>query len=165
MYWDACGSAVKESTCNAGDLGSIPGLGRSPGEGNGYPLQYPGLESSVDCIVHAVAKSWTQLSNFHFHSPMLLFIYFLFSLLLDSTWRCGKWGSIREAGWEKTPKTFLEDSLVSLKPHITVSVMQSWYLIGSGERFWVCFWFSGHVFSFLRVWLTGRVCFSRPLQP
>ena len=52
-----CGSAGKEPTCNAGDLGSIPGLGKSPGEGKGYPLQYSGLENSMDCIVHAVAKS------------------------------------------------------------------------------------------------------------
>ena len=56
----------KESTCNAGDLGSIPGLGRSPGERNNYPLQYSGLENSMDCIVHGVSKSWTQLSDFHF---------------------------------------------------------------------------------------------------
>ena len=61
------GSAGKESTCNAGDMGSIPGLGRSPGEGKGYQLQYSGLENSMDCIVHGVAKSWTPLSNFHFH--------------------------------------------------------------------------------------------------
>ena len=47
-----CGSAGKESTCNAGDLGLIPGLGRSPGEGKGYPLQCSGLEHSMDCIVH-----------------------------------------------------------------------------------------------------------------
>ena len=52
-------SAGKESACNEGDLGSIPGLGRSPGEGNSYPFQYPGLENSMDCIVHGVAKSWT----------------------------------------------------------------------------------------------------------
>ena len=49
-----------------GDLGSIPGLGRSLGEGKGYPLQYSCLESSMDCIVHRVTKSWTQLSDFHF---------------------------------------------------------------------------------------------------
>ena len=61
-----CGSAGKESTCNAGDLGSIRGLGRSPGEGKGYPLQYSGLENSMDCIVQGVTKSQTQLSNFHF---------------------------------------------------------------------------------------------------
>ena len=61
-----CGSAGKESACNAEDLGSIPGLGRAPGEGKGYPLQYSGLENSMDCIVHGVTKSWTQLSDFHF---------------------------------------------------------------------------------------------------
>ena len=54
-----CGSAGKESVCNAGDLGSIPGFGRSPGEGKGYPLQYSGLENSMDCMVHGVAKNWT----------------------------------------------------------------------------------------------------------
>ena len=54
-----CGSAGKESACNEGNLGSIPGLERSSGEGKGYPLQYPGLENSKDCIVHGVAKSRT----------------------------------------------------------------------------------------------------------
>ena len=58
-----CGSAGKKSTCNEGDLCLIPGLGRSPGEGKGYTLQYSGLENSKDCIVHGVTKSWTQLSN------------------------------------------------------------------------------------------------------
>ena len=61
------GSAGKESACNEGDLGSIPGLGRPPGEGNGYPLQSSGLENSMDCIVHGVAKSQRQLSDFRFH--------------------------------------------------------------------------------------------------
>ena len=60
------GSAGKESACSAGDLDSIPGLGRSLGGGKGYPLQYSGLENSVDCIAHGVAKSWTRLSNFTF---------------------------------------------------------------------------------------------------
>ena len=50
-----------------GDLGSIPGLGRSPGEGKGYPLQYPDLEKSMGCIVHGVTKSRTQLGDFNFH--------------------------------------------------------------------------------------------------
>ena len=58
-------STGKESACNAGDLGSIPGLGRSPGEGKGYPLQYSGLENSMDCIVSGVAKSRTRLNDFH----------------------------------------------------------------------------------------------------
>ena len=64
------GSDGKESTCNAGDLGSTPGLGRSPGEGYGYPLQYSGLANSMDrrtwwVTVHGVAKSWIWLCNFH----------------------------------------------------------------------------------------------------
>ena len=71
------GSADKESACNAGDLGLIPGLGRSPGEGNGCPLQYPGLENSMDCIVHGAAKSQTQLSNFHFTSLQLVINHML----------------------------------------------------------------------------------------
>ena len=54
-----CGSAGKEPTCNAGGLDSNPGFGRSPGERTGYPLQYSGLEISMDCIVQGVTKSWT----------------------------------------------------------------------------------------------------------
>ena len=62
------GSDGKESACNVGDLGLISGLGRSPGEGNGYPLQYSCLENSMDrgpwwATVHGVTKSWTQLSG------------------------------------------------------------------------------------------------------
>ena len=53
------GSAGNESACSAGDLGLIPGLGRSPGQGNSYPLQYSGLENSMDCIVPGVEKSRT----------------------------------------------------------------------------------------------------------
>ena len=62
------GSNSKQSACNAGDLGSIPGLGKSPGEGNGYPLQYSCLENSMDrgawqATVHEVTKNRTQPSN------------------------------------------------------------------------------------------------------
>ena len=60
-----CGSTSKESTYNAGDLDSIPGLGRSRGEGKSYAFQYSGLENFMDCIVHGVAKSWIQLSDLH----------------------------------------------------------------------------------------------------
>ena len=63
-------SAGKESTCNAGDLGLIPGLERSPGEGNGYSLQYSGLENSMDRI----GISGSRLSDFHFHyGPFVLY--------------------------------------------------------------------------------------------
>ena len=54
------GSDGKDSACNAGDLGLIPGLGRSPGEGKGYPLQYSGLENSMDSIVLGIPKSPVQ---------------------------------------------------------------------------------------------------------
>ena len=54
-----CGSAGKDSACNAGDLGLITGLGKSPGEGKGYTFQYCGLENSMDCEVHAAAESET----------------------------------------------------------------------------------------------------------
>ena len=65
-----CGSAGKDSACNAGDLGLIPGLGRSPGDGKGYPLQYSGLENSMDSIVHGVTKSQIGLSDFHFQKKV-----------------------------------------------------------------------------------------------
>ena len=63
-----CGSVDKESTFNERDLGSIPGLERSPGEGKDYPLQDSGLENSMKCIVHGIGKSGTQLRDFHFLS-------------------------------------------------------------------------------------------------
>ena len=66
-----CGSAGKESACNVGDLGLIPGLGRSPGGGKGHSLQYSGLENPMDCIGHGVAKSRTQLRDFHFYRYLL----------------------------------------------------------------------------------------------
>ena len=70
------GSEVKASACNAGDLGSIPGSGRSPGEGNGNPLQYSCLENPMDggawwATVHGVAKSWTRLSDFRCNSDVI----------------------------------------------------------------------------------------------
>ena len=82
-----CGSTGKESTCNAGDLGSIPGLGRFAGEGKGSPLQYSGLKNSMDYIyiVHGVAKSQARLSDFQFTSLLLRFGELLESLNLCLT--------------------------------------------------------------------------------
>ena len=72
------GSDDKESACNAGDMGSVPGLGRFPGEGNDNSLQYSCLENFMDrgacwATVHGVTKSWTQLSDqyFYFHFKAL----------------------------------------------------------------------------------------------
>ena len=69
---DSGGSDGKESACHAGDLGLIPGLGKSPEKGHGYPFQYSCLENSMDrgawqATVHGVTKSWTWLGDFHFH--------------------------------------------------------------------------------------------------
>ena len=72
-YWIYNGSAGKESACNVGDLDSIPGLGRSPGEGIGYPFQYSGLENSMDYIVHGVANGQTLLRDCHFTHSKTIF--------------------------------------------------------------------------------------------
>ena len=92
------GSAGKESACSVGDLGSIPGLGRSPRKGNGCPLQYSGLENSIDCIVLVVTKSQIQLSNFHFHLMLKLMLQYLGHLM----WRADS--------LEKTPTLGTIDS-------------------------------------------------------
>ena len=77
------GSACKESTCSAGDPSSIPESGRSPGEGKGYPPQYSGLENSMDCIVHRVAKSGTRLSEFHLYQKGELWLVVVNMLVLE----------------------------------------------------------------------------------
>ena len=83
-------SAGKEFSCNAGDLGLIPVLGRFPGEGNGYPLQYSGLENSMDYIVHGVAKSRTRLRDFlHFHVyTMNSLHYTIYDVLIEYYYVC-----------------------------------------------------------------------------
>ena len=80
-----CGSAGRESACNVGDLGSIPGLRRSPGEGKGYPAQCSGLENSMDRIVHGVTKSRTRLSDFHFHFSSIVSCSSHWSVFLIAT--------------------------------------------------------------------------------
>ena len=86
------GSAGKESACNVEDLGSIPGLGRSSGEGNGYPLQYSSLENSMGCRVYGVAKSQTQMSEFHF-----TFLSYLLNFLLGDSFNDTVVSSIPES--------------------------------------------------------------------
>ena len=88
------GSAGKKSACNAGDLGSIPGLGRSPEEGNSYAFKYSGLENSMDrgawqATVHGVTKSQTQLSDFYFHFQS----YLGSSVSKEPAWTAGDPGS------------------------------------------------------------------------
>ena len=81
------GSAGKESACNAGDLGSIPGLGRSPGEGKGYPAQYSGLENSVDCIVHGSQRAGHDWATFT-HSIIYSFSCSFPLELIPGEWVC-----------------------------------------------------------------------------
>ena len=69
--WASLVTQLVKNPSDEGDLDSILGLGRSLGEGKGYSLQYSGLENSMDCIVHGVAKSQTRLSDFHFHFGLL----------------------------------------------------------------------------------------------
>ena len=94
-----CGSAGKESACNMGYLDLIPGLERFPGEGKGHPLQYPGLKNSMECIVQGVAKSQTQLSDFHFTSLHYITMASLVAQqvknlpAMQETW-------VRSLGWE-----------------------------------------------------------------
>ena len=85
------GSDGKQSTCNAGDLGSVPGLGRYPGEGNGYPLQYSCLENSMDRgawqanLAHGVAELDTteQISLYY----TMLYVMDIYILLVLFLWR------------------------------------------------------------------------------
>ena len=91
-WWLSC----KESAYSAGDLGLILGLGRSLGEGNGYTLQYSGLDNSMDCIVHEVTKSWMQLSNFHFHFYSMPFawresVWLVFLFIFMVAWVLSLW--------------------------------------------------------------------------
>ena len=79
-----CGSAGRESACKAGDLAMIPGLGRSPGEGKGCPLQYSGLENSMDLIVLGITKNQTRLSDFHSLTGLLV----LFDFNSHILWLC-----------------------------------------------------------------------------
>ena len=102
-----CGSAGKEPACNAGNLGLIPGLGRSPGEGKCYPLQYSDLENSMDCIVHGVSKvrhDWATFTLLHFS------IRFTVKL---SVWQEGMCLNDLEKFIFKVPSNIIEDSHVS----------------------------------------------------
>ena len=76
------GSAGEESTCTVGDLGSIPMLGRSPREGKGYPLQYSGLENSMDCIVHGVCKESDMTEQISLHFTSLLWVRLVWDSVL-----------------------------------------------------------------------------------
>ena len=98
-----CGSVGKESACNEGGLGSIPGLERSPGEGKGYPLPCSGLENPMDCIVHGVAESQTGLKDFQFSKwpPVPYFYHSLIKPMSRSL-------SLLIVSWDCVPGTMLK---------------------------------------------------------
>ena len=142
------GSAGKESACNAGDLGSIPGLRRSPEEGKSYPLQYSGLENSMDSTVHGVAKSWTQMSDFRFmyHNKSIMPDFLLkdwldlslassqrFSITDEDIWNKsfafqGHHTDICDVSWPKMYAFSLRYFLCIREP------LQRPYIWGKGER-------------------------------
>ena len=86
--WLPLSSVGKESACNAGDPGLIPELEKSAAEGIGYPLQYSGLENSMNCIVHGFAKSLTWLSDFYFHFQVT-FTLWIYEIYLYNITRKG----------------------------------------------------------------------------
>ena len=124
-----CGLAGKEFACNAGDLGSIPGLGRSPGEGKGYPLRYSGLENFMDAIVHEVAKSRTRLSDFpftfHFHAleKEMAIHSSIFAWRIPGTgaW----WAAVYGVAQSRTRLTLLSSSSISSSAVLSHSVMSN----------------------------------------
>ena len=109
-------STGKEPTCNAGDMGSVPGLGRSPGEGNGYPFPYSGLENSPDRVawwattVHGVTKNQTRLSDFHCTENFYNFHQRSRRVASQLTWKARHPNKPTEQDFwvrKKTSKTFL----------------------------------------------------------
>ena len=103
-----CGSAGKDSACNAGDLGLIPDLGNSPGEGKRYPLQYSGIDSSMNCIVHGVTKSWKGLNDFYFTSLHALVQDYVFdSYPNPQVPPCGNPVSLAKNSWPKMPRLWM----------------------------------------------------------
>ena len=120
----------KESSCNAGDLGSIPGLGRSSGEGKGCPLQYSGLENSTDCIVYGLTKTWTWLSNFHFiHSYLgreLNFTPFECRLDLMNCLHSIRWGKENRNSIVYKPSRHHFNQVIQDMHHIDIVYLLIW---------------------------------------
>ena len=134
-----CGSAGKESTCNVRDLDTIPGLGTSPGEGKGYPLQYSGLENSMDCIAHGVTNSWTWLSDFQFNCPLGFLFHQTFPWYWSQVSRsadglevgleCGSYLKLIHDGgwWQKHLNSWLSPSQALLL-HFGIRVLRLWFM-------------------------------------
>ena len=109
---------------------SIPGLGRSPGEGKGYPLQYSGLEKSMNCMVHVIAKSRTRLRNFPLHFTSLGLVSCVFTSWVSSGLTIGSDCSLIDAGWQVFLSflTFFQGSLAHIGG--LLQILSSWTIFG-----------------------------------
>ena len=135
----------KASACNAGDPGSIPGLGRSPGEGNGYPLQYSCLENSMDggawwATVHGVAKSWIRLSDFSLFlscSYWLFLSSFMKDVFISSIFTCLLITELKEFFLCSECQFFVK--ILGCKYQLIVCDLPSRFLcdIFEEEKFWI----------------------------
>ena len=108
---------VEEAACNAEDVGSTPGLGRPSGEGNSYLLQYSSLENSMDCIVHGVANSWIQLSNFHLHNLQILWDAKTFN-------QFDRLGPLEERNSSAALKNFCKTLIINSQIHILDAALE-----------------------------------------
>ena len=167
-------SVGKESTCNAGDPGLIPGLGKSPWEGKGHPLQYSGLENSTHSIVHGVPKSWTWLSDFFFtslHKWLKNFFFrfihkcihtFLWCFIVSNfhSWKCFliPYGFFIELNFFELCSSISSHMLVFLY----ISFSLTCFHCDSNYLKFIDIWFmTQYMFPFTNVlWLVGKICMN-----
>ena len=125
------GSAGKESTWDASDLGLILGLGGSPGEGKGYSCQYSGLENSMDCIVYEVAKSQTRLRDFHFTQKRTYDSMCLLRLLLPVPRHHGRPLLMHTPAGDPQP-------LTGMSTKVSCGVTTPFFCVLLNTRFYLC---------------------------
>ena len=128
-----CGSAGKECPCNAGDPSSIPGLGWSPGEEQGYPLQDSGLENPMDCIIHGVTRVRHDWATFTFTSPnnFVRLVQLMCPILRMKNWNWSTQSARGNPGFE--PTTFV--SRIWTLIHYTVFSFGQWRFISLKKLF------------------------------
>ena len=125
-----CGSAGRESSCNAGNLGLIPGLGRSPGEGKGYPLQYSGMDNSINCVQsmgsQKVRHDWVTFTFYVFDYVVINWLYAINSTTVNIFFYLGvKMGMANETSINNYPNNDLDQYqlLYFLKIDLITSIL------------------------------------------